>query len=255
MADSRHPSTPLSDGIALVTGGSGGIGSSICRRLSQAGVSVAINYLRNREGAEALSKSLRGAGGDAEIFQANVGKVDEVARLTEMVKDRFGKIDFLVHCASLGTFSPTVSTRASHWDLTFAVHTTAFWECARSISKVMPPGGSMVAISSLGARRFTPDYGAVGVAKGALETLVKYLAVELGTVGIRVNAISGGPVDGQRLRTSPRFSEMEAEAKRRPSGRLGTAEELADVALFLVSPQARWVQGQVIVADGGFTLW
>jgi enoyl-[acyl-carrier protein] reductase III len=255
MDDSQHRPVSLMDGIALVTGGSGGIGSSVCRRLSGAGISVAINYLRNREKAEALLKSLRGSGGDAEVFQANVGKADEVARLTEMVIDRFGRIDFLVHCASLGTFSPTVSTRASHWDLTFAVHTTAFWECARSFSEIMPSGGSMVAVSSLGARRFTPEYGAVGVAKGALETLVKYLAVELGTAGIRVNAICGGPVDGERLRTSPRFSEIEEEAKRRPSRRLGTAEELADVALFLVSPQARWVQGQVIVVDGGFTLW
>jgi enoyl-[acyl-carrier protein] reductase III len=218
-------------------------------------MSVAINYLRDRAKAEALLERLRGAGGDAEVFQANVGKASEVARLTEMVKDRFGGVDFLVHCASLGTFSPTVSTRASHWDLTLAVHTTAFWECARSISAIMPSGGSMVAISSLGARRFTPEYGAVGVAKGALETLVKYLAVELGTVGIRVNAICGGPVDGERLRTSPRFAEMEEEAKRRPSRRLGSAEDLADVALFLVSPQAGWIQGQVIVVDGGFSLW
>ncbi len=241
--------------VALVTGGSGGIGSSICRHLSRAGAAVAINYLRNREGADALARSLGEEGGEAEIFQANVGKTSEIVRLTERVVDRFGRIDMLVHCASLGTFTPTLSTRPSHWGLTLAVHTTAFWECARAVAEVMPSGGSMLAISSLGARRYTPEYGGVGVAKGALETLVTYLAVELGRAGIRVNGICGGPVEGERLRASPRFAEMEAEARRRPSGRLGTADELAEVARFLVSPEARWIQGQVIVVDGGFSLW
>jgi enoyl-[acyl-carrier protein] reductase III len=255
MDDSRLQSPPAGPRIALVTGGSGGIGSSICRRLSRAGASVAINYLRDRDKAESLRTALADAGGDAELFQANVGKADEVARLVESVTERFGRIDVLVHCASLGTFTPTTATRASHWELTLGVHTTAFWECARSVSRIMPAGGSMIAVSSLGARRYTPEYGAVGVAKGALETLVKYLAVELGGAGIRVNGICGGPVDGERLRTSPRFAEMEAEAGRRPSRRLGTAEELADVAVFLASPGARWVQGQVIVVDGGFSLW
>jgi NAD(P)-dependent dehydrogenase (short-subunit alcohol dehydrogenase family) len=146
-------------------------------------------------------------------------------------------------------------TKTSHWDLTMAVHTRALWLCARSARELLGPGSSVIALSSLGGRRFTPAYGAVGVAKAALEGLVRYLAAELDGAGVRVNGIAGGPVEGERLRTSPAYAAIRAAAAERPGGRFAAPEELADAALLLASPLARWIQGQVIVVDGGFSLW
>lgn len=241
--------------VALVTGGSGEIGSAICRALVARGAAVCVNYLRNRESAERVVSGIEEVGGSAWAVQANVASPREVDHLVKEATAPGGRLDIIVHCASLGTFKPLMDTRPSQWDLTFGVHAKGLWLVAGAAAPHMSRGGSVVALSSLGSSRFTPAYGAVGPAKAALETLVRYLAAELADREIRVNAVAGGPIDGDRLRGSPAYSAIVAAARERPCGRLGTADELANVVLFLSSPAARWIQGQVLVADGGFSLW
>jgi NAD(P)-dependent dehydrogenase (short-subunit alcohol dehydrogenase family) len=112
----------------------------------------------------------------------------------------------------------------------------------------------VVAFTSLGAWRVTPGYASIAAAKGALESAIRYLAAELAPRGVTVNAIRGGPVDTDSLRSFSFFGEVEAESVRRLPGRLGRPEDLAPLAAYLLGPGARWITGQVITADGGFSL-
>ena len=113
---------------------------------------------------------------------------------------------------------------------------------------------AVVAVSSLGSRFVTPGYASIGASKGGLEVLVRYLAAELAPRGVNVNAVCGGPVDTDSLRSFPTFVELEQMSRQRPSGRMGQPEDLAPVIAFLLGPDARWIRGQVIVVDGGFSL-
>ncbi|HEU5208065.1 MAG TPA: SDR family oxidoreductase [Longimicrobiales bacterium] len=243
----------LSGRRVLVTGATGGIGRAVCTRFSECGARIAVHYLRDADGAHAISEALQPD--DCLVAQANLADEGEALALLGTIERAWGGLDTIVHCASMGTFRPLLDTRASHWDLTHAVHTRALWLLARGAAPAMPPGSAIIALSSLGGRRAMPAYGAVGVAKAALESLVRYLAAELAVRDVRVNAIAGGPVEGERLRGSPVHGALRAEATQRAGGRFATPFEIADVALFLASPLARWVQGQTIVVDGGFSLW
>ena len=116
-------------------------------------------------------------------------------------------------------------------------------------------GGSLVTISSLGSRRFTPEYGAIGISKAALENLVRYLAVELAPHKIRVNAVSGGLVDTDSLKMFPHLETLKKEyLSRTPGGRLGRPEDIACIVSFLLSPESGWIYGQTLIADGGYSL-
>jgi enoyl-[acyl-carrier protein] reductase III len=246
----------LSGRVCLVTGGTGGIGRAVCAAMRAAGATVIVHYLRNAEAARQMAEAPAAApGGGICLRQANLASDNEIDELVQYIAGEHHSLDIIVHCASLGTFKPLLHTRPAHWDLTMAVHTRALWLLASRAAALMPPGASITAMSSLGATRVTPHYGAVGVAKAALEGLVRYLAAELSDRGVRVNGIAGGPISGERLQGSPVHSAMLAAAAERPGGRFGDPAELADVALFLASPLARWIQGQVVVVDGGFSLW
>jgi len=250
-----HP-LDLTSRTCVVTGATGDVGQAVARRLRACGASLVLHYLRNADAARALAAELcRKESGRIEVQQANLARDDEIEALVSNVIARFGVIDVVVHCASMGTFAPLMQTKPSHWQLTLDVHARAFWQLAARAPRFVRSGGSLIALSSLGGRIVTPHYGAVGVAKAALEAVVRYAAAELAPHGIRVNAIAGGPVNGARLRGSPAHPALVMAAEQRPGGRFGEPGELADVALFLASPLARWIQGQVIVVDGGFSLW
>lgn len=237
----------------LVTGATGGIGRAVCARFAACGARLLVHYLRSADAAEEIAAAR--PSGTAAVLQANLASETETEELLQRALEQWDGLDVIVHCASMGTFRPLLETRTSHWELTHQVHTRALWLLARGARDAMPSGSAIVALSSLGSRRAMPAYGAVGVAKAGLEALVRYLAAELGPRGIRVNGIAGGPVDGERLRGSPAHDALQAAAAGRTGGRFGAPEEIADVALFLASPLARWVQGQTLTVDGGFSLW
>ena len=242
----------LSGKQALVTGGSRGIGAAIAQRLARAGAHVFIAYREDDDSARLTLGAIEAAGGSATLLQANLVNPAEIQSMFDVVGAQ-GALDVLVHCAALGSFKPTLSVRANQWDLTIAVNTKALLLCAQHASPLLERrGGKIVALSSMGGGRVVPSYGAIGVSKAAVESLVRYLGAELAPRGINVNAVAAGLIDTASIRRHPLHAEMEARTREViPAGRLGTPHDVASVVLFLCSPLADWIVGQTIVADGG----
>ena len=238
---------------AIVTGGSRGIGAAISRRLAALGADVLIVYRDDDDSAEKLVATIRATGGNATAVKANLVHAEEIRRLfAESAGDR---VDIVVHAAALGSFKPLTETRANQWDLTMNVNARAFHLCAVEAARLMPEGGSIVGLSSLGATRVVPEYGAIGVSKAALEATTRYLAIELGARGINVNTVSAAVIDGTSITRHPHHDDLRsATIERTPLHRLATADDIAGIVAFLCSPAACAIQGQVIVADCGMSL-
>jgi len=242
--------------IALVTGASRGIGRAIAEIFSREGADIVLNYLRNEEAARETEKVLKKQGSKVLTVRANVGNPKEAQELVEAAGKEFGKIHVLVHSAALGAFKPVSQLRVNQWDLSLDVNTKALLVLSQTaLSWMEKEGGSIIALSSLGSKRYIPNYGAIGISKAALETLIRYLAVELAPKKIRVNAVSGGLVDTDAIRSFPQQEMFKAEVVRRtPAGRIGKPEDLASVVAFLASDEAHWIVGQTVIADGGLSL-
>jgi len=235
----------------LVTGGSRGIGRAIALRFAARGAKrVAIGYLRNDRAAEATAEELRAAGAEPVLVRGNVTServLEEVAAL--------GPLDVLVHNAATGVLRPALETEPKHWEWTLTANARALLDLARVTVPQMQAGSSIVGISSLGAQRVLENYALVGTSKAALESLVRYLAVELAPSGIRVNGVSAGVVETDALNHFPNREEMlEHSTKRTPVGRLVAPADVADAVEFLCSPAAKMVCGQTLIVDGGFSL-
>jgi enoyl-[acyl-carrier protein] reductase III len=235
----------------LVTGGTRGIGLAIARRFAELGAArVAAGYLRNDRAAEAAAEELRALGTEPVLVRGNVGS----ARMLEQV-EQLGPLDAFVHNAATGVIRPALETEERHWDWTFSANARALLSIARVAVPSMAPGSTIVAISSLGATRVLENYVLVGASKAALESIVRYLAVELAPRDIRVNAVSAGLVATDALEHFPNREQMVRLAtERSPVGRMIEAEDVAGAVAFLCSPDAKMVRGHVLVVDGGFSL-
>jgi len=239
----------------VVTGGTRGLGAAITRALVERGARVEAWFRADHAAAEALATSLAGEPGEIHLHAGNLVEPSEIRRVTATILAREERLDGLVHCAALGSFKPVLDLRAAQWDLTLDVGARAFLLCVQQLAPAMAEGATVVALSSLGSRRVVPGYGALGVAKAALEALVRSLAVELAPRRVRVNALAAGPIAGTSLERHPRAAELLARsAERTPAGRLSTPEEIARIALFLLSADSEGICGQVLVADGGLSL-
>jgi len=234
----------------FVTGGSRGIGRAIALRFARDGARrIAIGYLRNDRAAEATADELRALGAEVTLVRGNVTSARVLAEV-----EGLGPLDVLVHNAATGVIRPALETEDRHWDWTLNANARALLQLARVTAPQMRPGSSIVAISSLGAQRVLENYTLVGTSKAALESLVRYLAVELAPRGIRVNAVSGGIVETGALEHFPNREEMLAAGARNPVGRLVGPDDIAGAVAFLCSPDAEMVRGQTLVVDGGFSL-
>ncbi|OLE31246.1 MAG: hypothetical protein AUG43_00665, partial [Actinobacteria bacterium 13_1_20CM_3_68_10] len=193
------------DGASVfVTGGSRGIGKAIALRFAELGAArVAIGYLRNDRAAEAAVEELRAAGAEPLLVRGNVSSERVAREVAEL-----GALDALIHSAATGVIRPALEIEKKHWDWTLDANAYALLALAKAAAPQMQPGSSIVGISSLGSTRVLENYVVVGTSKAALESLVRYLAVELAPQGIRVNAVSAGVVETEALDHFPNKDEM-----------------------------------------------
>lgn len=248
VADRRESS--FEGRVALVTGGSKGIGRAIALRLARRGADVAITWFRDRVSAEKTLVELQEAGARAMDVKVHLGEPDAASRVVEEVRSAIGEPDLLVSNAASGVQRPLDDATATHWEWTMATNAQAFLHLMQASQRLM----SVVALTSLGSERVMPGYGVVGASKAALVSLVKYFAVERAP-GCRVNAISAGVVDTDSLRRFPGAEGILDEARSdTPMGRLVIPEDVADAAIFLLSEEAGMITGQTLSVDGGYAL-
>ncbi len=189
--------------LALVTGGGRGIGRAIALELAQRGADVLVTYVRHPDQAEETASAARLLGVTAETIRANVADEANVGHLFGVVAERFGYLDVLVNNSASGVNRAAVDLTAHHWDWTLNVNARGAWLCAKAALPLMQArgGGAIVSVSSLGARRVMQDYFLVGVSKAALEAVTRYLAVEFAPHNVVVNAVSGGLVRTDALKS------------------------------------------------------
>nr|WP_276716832.1 enoyl-[acyl-carrier-protein] reductase FabL [Kyrpidia tusciae] len=247
----------LTGKVALVTGGSRGLGKAVARRLAESGADVAVNFFRNREAAEHTCAEIRQLGVKAEPVKANVADPQKLDALFYEIEEKFGGLDILIANAASGVIRPAMELEVKHWDWTMNVNARSLLLAAQHALPLMQKrgGGRIVSVSSLGSGRVLDNYTAVGVSKAALEALTRYLAVELAPHGVVVNAVSAGAMDTDALQFFPNRQDILETARRRnPAGRLVTVEDVAEVVAFLCSEASRMIRGQTIVVDGGQSL-
>ena len=241
--------------VALVTGGSRGIGRAVALRLAGQGAAVVINYVRHRSSAEETVAAIEAVGGQCLALKANLADGASLNAMFAELRRHYERLDILVSNAASGVLRPVMELTSHHWDWAVNVNARALLLLTQQAAPLMGRGGRIVAISSIGAVRAIPGYTVVGASKGALESLVRHLAVELGPLGMTINTVRAGVVDTDALKKFPNREEILAGSMARtPQGRLTTPEDVADVTLFLCSNLAAMVHGQTIVVDGGYAI-
>lgn len=229
----------MANKVALITGGTRGIGKAIADKFAREGYDLALNYMRKKKNAEQTKNELEQEYGiHVGIFKANIGEMEQVKQLFNEIDEAFGRLDVFVSNAASGVMRPLMEIEEHHWDWTQNINAKAYLFAAQQAAKLMEKdgGGAMVALSSIGSIRVLPNYVAVGVSKAAVENITRYLAVELGPKGIIVNAVSGGVVDTEALKHFPNRGELLKTAKERnPAGRMVEPKDLAETVYFLTT--------------------
>jgi 3-oxoacyl-[acyl-carrier protein] reductase len=244
----------LSGRVALVTGGSRGIGAAIATRLAADGAAVAVNYLSHQVEANDVVEKIVQAGGQSIAIQADVSKTEDVRLLFKEVAERFEGLDMLINNAGATHIRPMPIVDATDeiYDWTFAVNTKGTFLCLREAAQSMRSSGRIVNLSSTGVFNAHPGYAIYSAAKSAVEVFTGVLCKELRGRNITVNCVAPGATATEQWLKGKSEELLQTIANLSPLNRLGTPEDIAGLVAFLVSPQGEWVNGQVIRVNGGF---
>lgn len=243
----------LRDRVAVVTGGSRGIGRAIVSALVEFGATVVIADLLDDAGHEA-AQSL---GERVEYVHLDVTDAGSVEAVFADVVARHRRLDILVTSAGIANHEPSLDLSREAWDRVFAVNATGTFWCAREAARHMTTGGSIVAIGSMSGQiaNAPQRQAAYNASKGAVHLAVKSLAIEFAEAGIRVNAVAPGYVGTELTKQGVPEDWWDDWVRRTPMARLGTPEEIASLVSFLASDAASYMTGSVVLIDGGYSAW
>lgn len=240
----------LAGKVAIVTGGSGGIGSAICERLAEEGAKVVVHYGGHADAANEIVDAIQTKGGEVIAIQANLSHTDEVTKLFDEAQQQFGAPDILINDAGTGVGSPVAETDEAAFDKVFGLNVKGTFFCMKEAANRLNQDGRIVNISSGLVVRPMAGFSLYCGSKAAIELMGKVLSMEVGDRGITVNTVSPGPTDTEMFGSSG--DDPKAAAERSPFNRLGTPEDIADVIAFVVSDQCRWITGHTFQAGGGY---
>ncbi|MFF7446419.1 MULTISPECIES: SDR family oxidoreductase [unclassified Streptomyces] len=237
--------------VAIVTGGSRGIGRQTARQLAADGFAVVVNYAGDKDAADEVVRGIEAAGGSAVAARADVGDETEVAALFDLAETTYGGVDAVVHAAGRMPLAPIAELDLDELDALYRTNIRGTFVVDQQAARRLRPAGALVNFSSSVVGLSFPGYGAYAASKGAVEALTLILARELRGRDVTVNAVAPGPtatdlfLDGKDEETVARL------AAQPPLERLGTPQDIASVVAFLVGPAGHWVNGQVLRANGG----
>ncbi|ESW87761.1 MULTISPECIES: SDR family oxidoreductase [unclassified Mesorhizobium] len=232
---------------ALVTGSSRGIGRAIAEGLASKGAAVVVNYVGNHEAADEVVAAIAGKGGKAMAVQADISSVSDIHRLFDEAESEFGAIDIVVANVGVAVIKPLTEATEADFDHVFGTNAKGTFFVLQEAARRVRNGGRIIAVSTGGTKMFFTQTALYLGSKGAVEQFVRVLSRELGPRGITVNALSPGFTDTDLLPERDRA----VAAGMSPFGRIGAPRDVADVAVFLASDEARWLTGENIQAGGG----
>ena len=237
---------------AIVTGASGGIGSSIAKRLAKDGFSVVVNYAGKPAPAQAVVAEIKAVGGQGIAVQADVANAEDVERLFKESIDAFGRPDVVVHCAGIMPLFPIANGDVTAFDKVIATNLRGTFLVFAQAAQHVLDGGRIIAFSSSVLAKSFPTYGAYIASKAGVEGLVHVLANELRGRNITVNAVAPGQVQTDLFLKGKSDERIEELKKMNPLERLGQPEDMANVVSFLSGPEGGWINSQVVRPNGGF---
>lgn len=244
----------LTGKVALVTGGSRGIGKGIALKLAEQGAIVALTYAKSADAAEQLVKEVEALGTTAFAYKADVYSEDDVAKLTEQLKKTVGRVDILVNNAGVFDGAPVEQVTLGHYDKLFGVNVRGLIASTIATLPLLNDGGRIINISSVAATKTMSGFGVYSATKAAVNTLTRIWAQDLGARKITVNAVAPGTTQSDMYDQAMTPEMKEWAISKTALGRVGQPADIANVVAFLASDDGGWVTGQVIETDGGISI-
>ncbi|MBT3154230.1 SDR family oxidoreductase [Streptomyces sp. CHD11] len=251
MTTNDFPAAPVPPRVAVVAGGSRGIGRAVSVELARAGLAVVVNYTSDAASAEETVRTITAAGGRAVPVRADVADEHDVDALFDRAEQEFGGVDVVVNCAGRLALSPIAELDLAVLDAVHRTNIRGAFVVAREAARRLRAGGSFLGVSTSVVGTQFPAYGAYAASKAAVESITLILARELRGRDITVNTIAPGPTATDLFLDGKTPEEIDRLANVPPLERLGTPQDIARVAAFLTSPAGHWVNGQVLRANGG----